>query len=104
MPMQPKINVISNWAILQIKVTAMDEIFLSSSRCTILPKYSPTLFGVKKASEVPDNIALEACRKDISAMLFIDSCHLRASIPQLTNIKRKTVINPDIERPSIRAI
>jgi hypothetical protein len=55
------------------------------------PPYSPNLFGVKTAQVKPQKTDSMDFHKLISSTLLIRRFHLKASKPQLTNIKENTI-------------
>src|SRR6478735_3140239 len=59
-PSDPTVSVTSIWAMLQRIVGATETTLLPESTNSILPRYSPTRFGVNEAIQVPARIALKA--------------------------------------------
>jgi len=58
-PSPPIKSVTSNWLMLQTMVSEIAFKRLPSSIYKILPKYSPTRFGVVMENETPENIAFK---------------------------------------------
>ena len=90
-PAKPAIRVMSNCAVPHIIVSATDEMRAFSFTNKIRPKYSPIRFGVKKAIVAPLKMDPSDLRNEIGSTALRASCHLRASSPQFTNIKRNAV-------------
>lgn len=89
-PQIPATSVTINCAMLLTIVNAALISRFPSSTYKTLPTYSPILLGVKKAMVVPENTALREVTNEIFVTPTSASCHLRASIPQFTNISANT--------------
>lgn len=88
--MAPNTLVITNCPILPVAIATTPTIRLLGDRKNTLPPYSPNLFGVKTAQVKPQKTDSIASFKLMGSMGLIIRRHLKASIPQLANIKATT--------------
>ena len=95
-PIVPAVTVTISWLILPSMVRETASILFSSFTNNILPPNSPIRFGVSMVTLQPASTDLKAVKKEILSNGAINNCHLRVSIPQLTNIRKKTSQKPPV--------